>query len=360
MTDLSSARALAERVRVDEDRQGKHLQSHEFQGRSQHKDSMLRHGLLVSDSVTPAIERRLSDVCERLTVPRSAVTAFIYNSPEVHADCLIDSHDSCVLRFTSGLINLMDEKEFKFVAAHELGHFLLGHGACSQYISDGSTEGFMTQRARELSADRIGFLGVDSLDESVQAIIKTASGLGNQFLRFDVSSFLSQTNLIANPSIGESKNSTHPSMLIRCRSLLWFSMSVHGVEDLKKTPDSAIQDVDKKVTRDLERFVDGQIRARKKELSDDITLWKSCVLIISEGSFKKDVQERFADELGISTLNGLISFFESHSKDELPSEAVNRLDQCTQALYKEFPSTAEAIETNGIVKAYEIVGIDQY
>ena len=60
-----------------------------------------------------------------------------------------------------------------------------------------------------------------------------------------------------------------------------------GLEDLKKTPDSVIQDVDKKVTRDLERFVDGQIRARKKELSDDVTLWKSCVLIINEGSLRK-------------------------------------------------------------------------
>ena len=56
MTDLSSARELAERVRVEEDRQGKHLESHELQGRSQHKDSMLRHGLLVSESVTPEIE----------------------------------------------------------------------------------------------------------------------------------------------------------------------------------------------------------------------------------------------------------------------------------------------------------------
>ena len=135
-------------------------------------------------------------------------------------------------------------------------------------------------------------------------------------------------------------------------------MSIQGLEDLKKTPDSVIQEVDKKVTRDLERFVDGQIRARKKELSDDITLWKSCVLIINEGSFKKDVQERFSDELGITSLNGLKSFFESHSKDELPLEASKRLDQCTQSLYKEFPSTAEVIETDGVVKAYEIVGIN--
>jgi len=359
MTDLRSARELAERVRVVEDHPGKHLESHELQSRSQHKDSMLRHGLLISESVTPKIEKRIAVVCERLLIPRISVTAFVYNSAEIQADCLIDTPDSCILRFTSGLINLMDEKEFQFITAHELGHFLLGHGACSQYTSDGSSEGFMTQRARELSADRIGFLGVDNLDESVQAIIKTASGLGNQFLRFDVSSFLSQTDMIINPSRGESKNSTHPSMLVRCRALLWFSMSIQGLEDLKKSPDSIVQEVDKKVTRDLERFVDGQIRARKKDLSDDVILWKSCVLIINEGSFKKDVQARFSDTLGVHSLNGLKSFFESHSKDELLEEASNRLGRCVQSLYKEFPSSAEVIETAGVVKAYEVVGIAQ-
>ena len=64
MTDLVSARALAERVEVEEDRQGKHLESHELQGRSQYKDSMLRHGLLISESVTPKIEKRISEVCD--------------------------------------------------------------------------------------------------------------------------------------------------------------------------------------------------------------------------------------------------------------------------------------------------------
>lgn len=359
MTNLRSARELAERVRVVEDHPGRDLEPHELQSRSQHKDSMLRHGLLISDSVTPEIETRIAIVCERLLIPRISVTAFVYNSAEIQADCLIDTPDSCILRFTSGLINLMDEKEFQFVAAHELGHFLLGHGACSQYISEDSSEGFMTQRARELSADRIGFLGVDNLDESIQAIIKTASGLSDQFLRFDVSSFLSQTDMITNPSRGESSNSTHPSMLVRCRALLWFSMSIQGLEDLKRSPDSVIQEVDRKVTRDLEKFVDGQTRARKKDLGDDITLWKSCVLIINEGSFKKDVQERFSFTLGVNSLNGLKSFFESHSKDELPKEASKRLERCVQSLYKEFPSSAEVIETDGFVKAYKIVGMDQ-
>jgi|TARA_B110000971_G_C20007616_1_gene499939 hypothetical protein len=356
MIDLKSARLQAARVRLSEDQSGKKLGSHDLQGREIHKDSMLRHGLLISESMTPELEKRIGQVCERLLIPRQSVTAFVYNKADVQADCVIDSEESCVLRFTSGLVNLMNEKEFQFVAAHELGHFLLGHGACSQYAKDGSAEGFMTQRARELSADRIGFLGVDDLGESIQAIIKTASGLGDEFLRYDVSSFMAQTELLSNPARGESRNSTHPSMLIRCRAMLWFSMSVPCLQDLKSTPDSVLQGVDKQVTRDLERFVDGQVRARKQELGDDIALWKSCVLIISEGSFKKDIQERLSAELGLTSFAGLKSFFELYSTEELEEEADKRLNVVISCAFKEFPSSAGEIELSGITRAYKIIG----
>lgn len=356
MVDLKLARAQAQRVRLSEDVSGTTLDYKDLEGREHHKDSMLRHGLLISESMTPILEKRIREVCDRLLIDRQSVTAFVYNGADVQADCLIDSPNSCVLRFTSGLINLMNEKEFQFVAAHELGHFLLGHGACSQYTGDGSIEGFMTQRARELSADRIGFLGVDNLDASIQAIIKTASGLGDENLRYDVSSFMSQTEMLSNPTRGESRNSTHPSMLIRCRAILWFSMSVTCLSDLKKTSDKVIQSIDKKVIRDLEKFVDGQLRARRKELEDDITLWKACVLIINEGAFKKEVQDRLEVELGLRSLNGLKSFFEAYLKEELEEESLKRLNAVIGSAFKEFPNSANDIETSGIKRAYRIIG----
>jgi hypothetical protein len=355
MPNLGTARALANRIRVAEDLQGAAFTEMAFAGREEHKDSMLRHGLLVSSSVTPLLERRIAEVCERLRVPRDAVTAFVYNEADVQADCLVDTPDSCVLRFSSGLVNLMDEKEFQFVVAHELGHFLLGHGACSQHSKGDSTEGFLIQRSRELSADRIGFLGVDNLDESVQAIIKTASGLGNEFLRFDVASFLSQAELLSNPRRGESYRSTHPSMVIRCRALLWFSMSVPTLADLRSTPDNVIRDVDKKVLTDLERYVDGQVRARKLQASEDITLWKSCVLIVESGAFTNEMQHRVVGTLGEKLLAGLKAFLESHSSEELVDEASKRLESSIESLYREFPGSAAEVERVAIAKAYETV-----
>lgn len=358
MTSLEEARVFAARVRLPEDRSGDPLKFQELRKREQHKDSMLRHGLLITEAMTPVLEKRLSAVCERLFIPRQSVTAFVYNRADVQADCVIDSPDSCVIRFTSGLINLMDEREFQFVAAHELGHFLLSHGACSQYTSGGSSEEFMIQRARELSADRIGFLGAGSLDESIEAIIKTASGLGDEFLRFDVASFISQASELTNPSSGESRNSTHPSMLIRCRALLWFSMCVTSLQDLQACSSNEMRDVDRKVSRDLEKFVDGHIRARKRECMNDIILWKSCVLIISIGSFKKEMQDQLLAELGLDDLEKVRSFLETYEKVELETEATMRLEACIKSLYEEFPSSAQEIETFSIKKAYEVIKIE--
>lgn len=356
MGDLNAARALANRIRLGEDPLAGEPDVSDLLGRDSHRDSMLRHGLLISANVTPLIESRLVEVCDRLRVPRGAVTAFVHNSSEVQADCVIDTPDTCVLRFSSGLINLMDEREFQFVAAHEIGHFLLGHGACSQYVNDGSAEGFLQQRAWELSADRIGYLGCNSLDESAQAIIKTASGLGDEFLRFDIQSFLSQTDMLSNPSLGESRNSTHPSMLIRCRALLWFSMSFGSTRDVERSTASSIQDVDRRVTGDLEKFVDGQMRRRRVELEDNIVLWKSSLLIVDQGGFTREMQTRLAHELGDESLKGLKSFLNAYDPNELMIESSSRLKAAVSAVFKEFPSSAKEIEYRAVSRSYEILG----
>lgn len=355
MVDLSQAREIAGFIRISEDKPSKSVDPRDLKGREYHKDTMLRHGVLISKSVTPSLHDQLNTVCETLNVPRECVTAFVYNSPEVQADCLIDTPDTCVLRFTSGLVNLMDENEFKFVVGHELGHFLLGHGACSQYLSEGTSEDFMVRRARELSADRIGYLSIGNQEESLQAIIKTASGLNNQFLRFDVASFMSQTNMIANPSKGESKNSTHPSMLIRCRSLLWFAMSVHSIEDLGQVTQETMHQIDSRVVKDLEKFVDGQVRLRKREFEKDIGVWKSALLIYYSGAFTKEMQQRLQDIMGEETLQSIKSFFELYSKEELLNEIKQRLDETLTRSSREFPSSAQSIENAGYKVAYKVV-----
>lgn len=355
MDDLRLARSRAALARLSEDKPDESGDLTRLEARRDHKDSMLRHGVLMSEAVTPTLERRLIDVCERLEIPRSIITSFVFNSADVQADCLIDTPDSCVLRFSSGLVNLMDENEFKFVAGHELGHFLLGHGAGANYVAEESSETFMTQRARELSVDRIGYLAVGCLDESIQAIIKTASGLNEQFLRFDVTSFMSQADMISDPGKGEAQNSTHPSMLIRCRSLLWFSMSIDSFDQLTEDNRPTLAKINERVVNDLERFVDGRVRLRRKQLELDVALWKTALLLYHSGSFSRNIQHRVEEHLGSETLSGMKSFFDLYSKSELLDEITRRLDTSLATIGREFPKSAADIEDCGFETAYLIM-----
>ena len=355
MANLTAAQKIASSVRLSEDRGELEQTLLNPREREEHRDTMLRHGVLLSKAVTPLLEERLSSVCVALGIPRNSVTAFVYNSAEVQADCLIDTPESCVLRFTSGLVNLMDEKEFQFIAGHELGHFLLGHGACSQDLMGRTPEEYMVRRARELSADRIGFLATENLEESIQAIIKTASGLGEEFLRFDVSSFLSQTDMLSDPAKGESLNSTHPSMLIRCRALLWFSMSIQTLAEIHQENEHKIKEVNSRVLKDLEKFVDGQLRLKKIELENTIALWKSALLIFDAGAFTREIQLRLAEALSDETLHSIKAFFELYKRDALKGEISRRLDASIALIRREFPTSAKEIETRAFEKAYKIV-----
>ena len=199
MADLKTAKEIASFVRFSEDKPVKSDFLRQFDAENNYRDSMLRHDLLISMNVTPELEKRVVEVCERLQVPRASVNAFVYNSAEVQASCVTDSSATCILKFSSGLVNLMDEKEFQFIVGHELAHFLLDHGVDSQNSTDTTIEGFLIKRARELSADRLGYLSLGDIDQSVRAIMKIASGLGEKFLRFDVSAFMNQKEMILNP-----------------------------------------------------------------------------------------------------------------------------------------------------------------
>ena len=63
MDDLGSARKLANRVRFREDTTGDQLSAQDLLNLVEHKNQMLRSGLLISADLTPSLEDVLSTVC---------------------------------------------------------------------------------------------------------------------------------------------------------------------------------------------------------------------------------------------------------------------------------------------------------
>ena len=339
-TSIEEARKNAECVRFTSDRS--HHHSYGESSRATHvRDAFYKTGLVISDQTTPDIARKFSFVCDRLGLPKRAIEAFIFASPEIQAECFSSSLEQCTVRFSSTLINLLDDDEFSFVAGHEIGHFLLGHGVGS-VGSDRSVEHFMQLRSQEISVDRLGLIACSDLQIAVRALIKTVSGLDNHHLRFNASKFISQLSNLSDPARGEGLGSTHPSMLIRCRALLWFSMD----NDFREYPESIdrqrIDALDNRVMSDLSKYVDGPAEKRIEGSKENLAIWLAASLMVEDGRFERREQEIFRTLFGDEILNKLIRFVSSIDATEVRDAIFERLKASREELEGVIPDSFEA------------------
>jgi len=289
---LTKARLLSERVRFS----GEKIRFTEANIQSNNKEIdefFSTSSLPITSELTPGLYSLLSEVCDKLTLPADCVKAYVYASPNLQAECYSADDKECILRFSSGLIHLLDENELKFVIGHELGHFLFKHGLIRKSIQNQSREYFMQQRSQEISVDRIGYLAVGSLDMALKAMIKTISGLSSDYLRYDISNYLSHLEAPSQRVFDTNQLLTHPSVLLRCRALLWFSMKVNRIEDLRTISQSSVEKLDEKVIGDLAKYMDGPSLKLIGETKQELQMWLFMDQIVKEKSFNKKAQHSF-------------------------------------------------------------------
>jgi len=336
-TNLQEARALAEKIRFAGDLVAKTGDSNSDAVSSQ-RAILAQRGLEISPALTPLLAETLDLVGERLFVPKESITSFVYASPELQASCFSSGTDECVLSFSSRLIDLLSPAELQYVAGHEIGHFIFRHGITTEMLPD-SMEFLMESRAKEISADRAGFLACQSLETSLSAMIKTASGLDDRHLRFDVHAFLSQVNDDQNEVFEYASRSTHPSWVVRARALLWFSTSemvTRGIEHYSK---DELKRLDANIDRDLERFVDGNTRKRVKKAKWNAELWMSMKEVVNDGVFDRNEQEIVRSRFGDETLEKLKSLFSNLGAEEVQALVLSKYEDATAELALLLPST---------------------
>ena len=339
--NIESARHFAECVRFSADRVRHH--SYGDGSRSEQlRDAFFKSGVLVSEQTSPSLAHKFSQLCETLGLPQEHVEAFVYASPEVQAQCYSRSIEQCSVRYSSTLVNLLDDDEFSFVAGHEIGHFLLGHGA-TPANEDPSIEHFMQMRAQEVSVDRIGLIACGKLQTAIGALMKTVSGLDRRHLRFNVGKFISQLSHVSNSSQGEELANTHPSMIVRCRALLWFSMD----NDIRGYPDlidrSKVDALDKKVVADLAKYVDGPARERIEQTKRDLSMWMAALEIVSDGIFERPEQEKFRDAFGSNMLENIKTYLSGLNRDEVHDAIYERLKASREELESIVPDSFDDV-----------------
>jgi Zn-dependent protease with chaperone function len=202
----------------------------------------LASSVRASEQQFPQLYQSLLDGCYILDLP-TVPELFISQDPMVNAMAL--GADKPFIVITSGMVELMDPEEARFIIGHELGHVLSGHAVyrtmlfhlirLAQRIA-WMPIGYLGLRAiiwgleewyrkSELSCDRAGLLAGQDVEASRRALMKTAGGAHMPELSHDA--FHQQAHEYdAVPDVREGllkllqlQGNTHPFAVIRYAEL---------------------------------------------------------------------------------------------------------------------------------------------
>lgn len=334
---LDKAYRLAERLRFSRDSL-RHISDGDASRLAPILSSSYGNELRVCPEVTPDLAKSLAKACARLSIPGSVLHAFVYPSSEMQAECHAGTTAGCVVRFSSALIDNLDDEEFEFVAGHEIGHFLLDHSLARLDAQREALEFYMQSRYQEISVDRVGLVACGSLEVAIRALMKTVSGLNERHLRFDVGTFISQ---LGSASASTSSVATHPSILVRCRALLWFSLSQEFAAHSNSERSNEISMIDRRISADMDKYVDREARRLIDAAKAELAMWTATLKIVQRGAFRTTDQQRMSEMFGVETLGKLKSFLADIPSCDAERVIFDRVKEARNGLETLIPSGFE-------------------
>jgi len=211
--------------------------------------TFLASAVRASERQFPHVHELVRDGSYILDLP-DVPEVYVFQDPTVNAMAL--GRDKPFIVITTGMINLYDPEELRWVVGHELGHILSGHavyrtmllillqlaqraalwtplGLGLQAVVFGLEEWF---RKSELSCDRAGLLAGQDVDAARRALMKLAGGA--QLSELNPDAFREQAHEYdAVPDLRDSilkimqlRGNTHPFAVVRFAELDYWA--THG------------------------------------------------------------------------------------------------------------------------------------
>ena len=211
----------------------------------------LTNGIRINNNNSPLLYKTFNEIKKKLAIGRLNVDLFIENDPSINAGLAFIKKSNYIVFLNSGLMNLLNLDEIKFVIGHELGHLKYQHHRIIKNPNKKSLPIFTVRlfehsRYAEISADRCGLVGVGSLNTAKSALLKIATGTDLQYLEEDSIGVNVQINDIKNILKSDEglidEKLSHPYSLIRIHALEKFNNFIEGKSvDLKKIDDSLLK-----------------------------------------------------------------------------------------------------------------------
>ena len=311
-----------------------------FESNKENLAKLLSTSVKVSKEIFPNIAAAIDNVFKRLKIQNNFSFFVTANHLQTQAMCsAMPLSDTAEIILTSKLVELLDDKELESIIAHEVAHFYYQHALYPEASKSKNRIEFLNllnfSRAAEISADRVGFLGCESLEHSLRAMLKLTSGLSDKHLKFNFSIYLDQLRELK--EVKGDKNqlySTHPNFLNRMQALIWFSMSNEyneefktgkkGVHDLKK--------IDEKIDESIKRVTGNEVTISNKEVFSRSLMWGTLSIFLADKKFTKKEQEIFQKNFGEKSTVSLVSLIKMSNPQLIENKIQNAFDDASKLL----------------------------
>ena len=271
--------------------------------------SLLSTSVKVTPEIFPKVAEAIDQVFERLKLKNNFNFFITANHLQTQALCaMMPQSSNAEIIITSKMIDLLNSEELQSVIGHEVSHFYYQHNLYPSPQQAKTKIEFLNllhlSRAAEISADRAGFLGSGSLEYSLRSMLKITSGLGDQHLQFNFSSYLNQLRELTEIKGDQTQlYSTHPTFLNRMQALIWFSMS-HEYHQFFETNKKGVYDlktVDQKINESIKKVTGNELDVSNKEIIERALLWGALWIYLGDKKFSKQEQEKFSNRFGNKT-----------------------------------------------------------
>ena len=324
-----------------------------------HLSNLLSRSIRVEKEIFPTVGNAIEKVFKRLDLENEFNFFVTADNFQANAACsLMPSASKPDIIITSKLIELLSEEELQFIIGHEVAHYFYQHSLYPNLETASETNLKLNilnlNRSAEISADRVGFIASGSLEKSLRASLKLASGLSEKHLKFSFSTYLDQLREIE--SIGKSQSelwSTHPSFLIRIQALIWFSMSkeYHEYFDTKKKGVYDLKTIDSKIEKTIKKVVGDELENANKAIYDRARLWGSLKLFLVDNKFSKEEQAKFTELVGKEKANKAIGWLKLSNPNMLDKKVEEGFSEASKLLKSDRQNLGKDLE-----KAAKIAG----
>ncbi|MBI14698.1 MAG: hypothetical protein CL782_00300 [Chloroflexi bacterium] len=316
------------------------------------RQSLLSNSLRVTETTVPLVYTQIEICAKILNLNLKNIDAYIYSKQDYNAFSISNSKDEILIGISSSLVKTLNLIELRFLLGHELGHAIFNHSE-STHLSQNNFDYDSSKKIRdmEISADRIGYICTNSLEESVRAMMKIASGLEDEYLNLDIRPFIDQTNYLGSQmQSSQNTQSTHPPLPLRARALVLlstvnlFDMSGNLVKPNTEI-NTHINSINDQIRKDTLEFID----KREEEIfnieKDFLKLIIFTYALVQDGDLTKKDQKFLFEECG-DDAKKITYILKNRSKESVNNILINKMQDSFYKMSVHSKKKTERLLTN--------------